>query len=94
MISAEADESVTTLPGITSGGGGSKSAIAKDDSAATPKKGGKPVIPGKTGRQSGKQFRREEHPPANVNPYAPRAESGIPGCDGRGRESLGGRRKV
>jgi hypothetical protein len=27
-------------------------------------------------------FRREVHPPANVNPHAPRAESGILGCDG------------
>ncbi len=31
-------------------------------------------------------FRREEHPPANVNFYVPRAESGILGCDGCGRE--------
>jgi hypothetical protein len=31
-------------------------------------------------------FRREDHPPANVNPYVPRAESGILGCDGCGRK--------
>ncbi len=84
---------MATLPGITSGG--SKSAIAKDDSAATPKKDSKSVIPGKTRRQSGKKFCREEHPPANVNPYAPRAHEqnhNIPGCDGCRRESLGGKR--
>jgi hypothetical protein len=38
--------------------------------------------------------RREEHPPANVNSYAPRAESDILGCDGCGKKSLGGRRKA
>ncbi len=54
FISAEADESVATLPGITSGGGGSKSAIDKVEMAALPRKGGKSVIPDKTGRQSGK----------------------------------------
>jgi hypothetical protein len=31
-------------------------------------------------------FRREDHPPANVNSYVPRAGSGILGCDGCGRE--------
>jgi hypothetical protein len=31
-------------------------------------------------------FRREDHPPAKVNPYIPRAEPGILGCDGCGRE--------
>jgi hypothetical protein len=45
VISAEADESVATLPRITSGG--SKSAIDKYESAAPPKKGGKSVIPAK-----------------------------------------------
>jgi hypothetical protein len=31
-------------------------------------------------------FRREDHPPANVNPYIPRAEPVMLGCDGCGRE--------
>jgi hypothetical protein len=43
VISAEADESVATLPRITLGG--SKSAIDKDELAAPPRKGGKSVIP-------------------------------------------------
>ncbi len=43
VISAEADESVATLPRITSGG--SKSAIDKDELAAPPRKGGKSIIP-------------------------------------------------
>ncbi len=43
VISAVADESVATLPRITSGG--SKSAIDKDELAAPPRKGGKSIIP-------------------------------------------------
>ncbi len=43
VISAEANESVATLPRITSGG--SKSAIDKDELAAPPRKGGKSIIP-------------------------------------------------
>jgi hypothetical protein len=43
VISAEADESVATLPRITSGG--SKSAIDKDELAAPLRKGGKSIIP-------------------------------------------------
>jgi hypothetical protein len=45
VIPAERDESVATLPRITSGG--SKSASDKKESAAPPRKGGKPVIPAK-----------------------------------------------
>ncbi len=43
IISAKADDSVATLPGITSGG--SKSAVDKDKLAAPPRKGGKSIIP-------------------------------------------------
>jgi hypothetical protein len=52
VISAEADESVATLPRITSGG--SKSAIDKDELAAPPRKGGKSIIPAmRAGRRFG-----------------------------------------
>jgi hypothetical protein len=45
IISAEADDSVATLPGIISGG--SKSAFDKDELAAPPRRGGKPIISAK-----------------------------------------------
>jgi hypothetical protein len=61
IISAKADESVTTLPGIISGG--SKSAIDKDELAAPPRKGGKSIISAKADESV------DEVPVGNDFPY-------------------------